>query len=754
MKKRYLLLVYFILIGVIEGKLGSTPVIIKKLDNPISIDGILSEEIYNSNPICDFTQREPDEGQKSKEKTCVWVYFDESNLYIAAMLYDSKPDQINTTIARRDNNFDSDLFMVYLDPYNDKRTGYYFGVNAGGGLNDGILFNDSWDDNRWDGIWEAKTTLTNEGWSVEMRIPYSQLRFNNADEMTWGINFSRRIKRLNERSYYVMIPSTESGFVSHFAELKGIKGVKQKQRFELLPYVVQKAQYLQHDKNDPYYKGEQYQTTLGADLKIGIGSNLNLDVTVNPDFGQVEVDPAVVNLSAFETYYDEKRPFFLEGTNIFDFGWGGVNNHWGFNFSWPSLFYSRRIGQAPRISVDDDYDYIKYPTETRILGAAKLTGKITDDITIGAFNALTERTYAKYKFNGLENEYEVEPFSSYSALRMQKEFDNGRHSLGFMLTSVNRDLSNSVMKDMFAKNAFTFGFDGWTTLDDENTYAISAAVMGSYKQGSKEFITRLQKAPYRYFQRPDAEYATLDTNLTSLSGMFGRVILNKQKGNFYFYTSLGIVTPGFDYNDLGIQFWADKINFVVVSGYRWYETDGFFRRKSVYLAHYKDYDFEGNMYRNGLMAFYRGQFENYYGFNCDASYGSRTVNRTITRGGPLVSNPEYYSSSFSFYTDDRKKVIFYANLYFQGQTNGSAYLDISPEISYKPTSYLSFNFSPSYTINKEEMQYIETVDDEFATSTFNKRYIFGELNQKTISASIRLEWTFNPMMSLQCFYNR
>ncbi len=751
MKKIYFLSVIILVSIVLEAKINNPPLLVNKLKSPIVLDGNLTEEVYNNEPICNFIQREPNEGELSKEKSCVWISFDESNLYISAMMYDSQPNEINTIIARRDNNWDSDLFMVYLDPYRDKRTGYYFGVNPGGGLNDGILYNDSWDDSRWDGIWEAKTQLTNEGWALEMRIPYSQLRFNSAEEMVWGINISRRIKRLNERSYYVMVPSKESGFVSHFAELKGLTGVKPKQRFELLPYVVQKAQYLQHDKSDPYYEGEQYKTTFGVDLKVGLGSNLNLDVTVNPDFGQVEVDPAVVNLSAFETYYDEKRPFFLEGTNIFEFGWGGVNNHWGFNFSWPSLFYSRRIGQSPRVSVDDDYDYINYPLETRILGAGKLTGKIGESVNIGAFSAFTERTFAKYKFNGIEKEAEVEPFTSYSAFRVQKEFDSGKHSLGVMVTSVNRDLSNSVMKDMFAQNAYTFGFDGWTTLDDDNTYALSAALMGSYKQGSKEFITRLQKAPYRYFQRPDADYATLDTSLTSLSGMFGRVILNKQKGNFYLYSSLGFVSPGFDYNDLGIQFWADKINYVLVSGYRWFETDGLFRRKSAYLAHYRDYDFEGNIYRNGLMLFTNSQFENYYGVNLNASYGFKTYNKSVTRGGPLVRTPEYYSTSISFYSDDRKKVTVYTNLYYEGQSNGNGYIEFAPEVVWKPNSSLSFSFSPSISANKEEAQYVDTFDDNFASSTFNRRYIFGELNQRTIAASIRLDWTFNPQMSLQLF---
>ncbi len=750
--KKAIILTFLVFLSItIIGKVKNPPVQVLKLANKITVDGILNEDIYGNNPICKFTQREPNEGEPSKEKTCVWIYYDDANLYVSAMLYDSKPNEISTIIARRDNNWDSDLFMVYLDPYHDKRTGYYFGVSAGGGLNDGILFNDSWDDNRWDGIWEATTKITDEGWSVEMRIPYSQLRFNSAEEMTWGINFSRRIKRLNERSYYIMTPSKESGFVSNFAELQGLRGIKPSARFEIFPYVVQKASYLQHDKNDPYYKGEQYKTTFGADMKVGLGSNLNLDITLNPDFGQVEVDPAVVNLSAFETYYDEKRTFFLEGTNIFDFGWGGVNNHWGFNFGWPTLFYSRRIGQSPRIGVNGDYDFVNYPKETRILGAAKLTGKIGDGYNVGVFSALTERTFAKYIFNNIEKEAEVEPFTAYNTFRLQKEIDEGRHSLGFMVTSVNRDLNDDYLSERFAKNAFTFGFDGWTTLDNDNTYVISAALMGSYKQGSKEFITRLQKAPYRNFQRPDANKYALDTTLTSLSGAFGRVIFNKQKGNFYIYSSLGFVSPGFDYNDLGLQFWANKINYVLVSGYRWYETDGIFRRKNIYLAHFRDYDFEGNLFKNGFMLFTRFEFENFYGFNFNTSYEFRTLDRFLTRGGPLAESSPNYSSQLSFYSDRREKVAFGLNFSYSGADNGSSFGDISPEITWKPNSSIRISLEPSLSINKEDAQYITTLDDDYAINTYKKRYIFGELDQKTVSAGIRLDWTFTPKISLQMF---
>ena len=276
-----------------------------KASGLIQLDGNLTETFWANPPIQEFTQKDPLEGQPATEKTDVWITYDESAVYVAAKLYDSHPEQIDASLSRRDSWVDSDWFYFYVDPYNDKKTGYFFAVNAGGSLIDGVLYNDSWNDDSWDGIWEAKTQLTDDGWSLEMRIPFNQLRFQESDHMKWGINFEREIKRNKESSYYVMVPKNESGFVSRFAELEGLNGIKPTQRFEILPYIVQKAQYLDHDSDDAFYKSNQYKTSLGADLKIGIGSNLTLDATINPDFGQVEVDPAVVNLSAFETFFDE-----------------------------------------------------------------------------------------------------------------------------------------------------------------------------------------------------------------------------------------------------------------------------------------------------------------------------------------------------------------------------------------------------------------------------------------------------------------
>ena len=722
-----------------------------KLSEPIIIDGKLTEFVYSNPAITEFTQRDPDQGKPASEKTEVWIFYDESNIYFSGRFSDSSPDSIDATLMRRDNFVESDWFWIYLDPYNDNRTGFYFSVNPGGSICDGTLFNDDGMDDSWDGIWENKTSVDANGWNVEVRIPYTQLRFKESDEMTWGINLNRDIKRKHEMSFYVMVPRNESGNVSKFADLEGLKGIKSKQRFEVLPYLVQKAKYLVHDTNDPFYKSNQYSTSLGADVKFSLGSNLNVDATINPDFGQVEVDPAIVNLSEFETFYNEKRPFFIEGGNIFSFGYGGSNNNWGFNFGVPDLTYSRRIGRRPQGIVMSE-GFIDYPNETRILAAAKLTGKIDESWSIGAVSALTERTFASIRSeDGITVDEQIEPFTHYGIFRTLKEFSSGKQAIGVIFTSVNRDLSNESLKKQLSNEAYTFGADGWTFLDDDETYVITGSAIGSYTSGTRDYLTKLQMQPYRYLQRPDKTYMPIDTNKTYLAGYFSRVALNTQKGNFYVNAALGIVSPGFEYNDLGSQWFADRINGHIVTGYRWFDPDEIFRRKSFYFAYNRTSDFEDNIERSGFYLTSSAQFLNYWGISMNASTNFKSVSKTLTRGGPKLNIPSNYSFNLNAYTDSRENIIITPGIGYWRNSLGSNEFSVDLEIEWKPSSRISFSFGPEFSTNYTSYQWVKNISDQFASSTFNTRYVFANLNQKTLSADIRLNWIFTPTLSLQLY---
>ncbi|MBA4252190.1 MAG: hypothetical protein C0442_10785, partial [Chlorobiaceae bacterium] len=733
-----------------EPKNISPKIVAQKLIGKIILDGKLDEQIWQTTPINNFTQRQPNEGKAATEKTHVWIAYDESYLYFAAKLYDTNPDSIVGRLARRDNFIDSDWFGIFLDPYFDKKTGFFFAVNPIGTQVDGTLFNDGWDDPSWNGVWESATLIDEDGWNVEIKIPFSQLRFKKNDAMIWGINLRRDVYRKNEHQYFVMIPKSESGFVSKFAELHGLNEIKPSQRLEIFPYIVSKAQYLVHDANDPFYKQNQYKLNFGTDAKIGIGTNLNLDLTINPDFGQVEVDPAVINLTAFESFFEEKRPFFIEGANIFYFGVGGANNNWGFNFGWPQLFYSRRIGRAPQGSVSDN-DFVNYPTETRILGAAKLTGKLGSYTEFGGLSAITERTFATLDNNGIRSEEEVEPATHYGVYRARTEFNDGRQALGFYLTSVNRDLNNKSLQNRLAKNAFTLGLDGWTFLDDAKGYVLTGAFVASHTQGTKDYLVRLQERPYRYFQRPDATYATLDSNLNSLSGYYGRMMLNKQEGNFYFNTAVGLASPGFENNDLGFQYFADRINSHLVLGYRWFEPDNFFRSKNIYTSHSRSYDFEGNIINSFLWLRTNFQFLNYWGFGFGGNYNFETINKFATRGGPLVISPERIFLNLDGYTDSRKKIVGNSEISYSSDRNGGYFYSLELSLDWRPLPQLNVNVGPSYDINRVTEQWVGKFSDNFALNTFKNRYVFAQLDQTTLAGNIRLDWTFTPQLSLQLF---
>ncbi len=503
-----------------------------RLDEPIKLDGILQEHVWqNGHGVEEFRQLEPREGGEPSEPTLVHVAFDDDALYVGARLYDSAPDSIIALLGRRDVDLSSDLFAVFIDPYHDKRSGFYFGVNAAGTRYDGTLYNDEWQDDSWDGVWESKISHDDQGWSAEFRIPFSQLRFKESGQ-TWGINFRRDIQRKKEEDYLAYKPKNSSGFVSRFVDLVGVQDINPPDHFELLPYVRGKAEFDGSQTDNPFHGGARRTPGLGVDVKYGLGPNLTLDATINPDFGQVEVDPAVVNLSDFETFYQEKRPFFIEGSSIFNFSYGGATSNWGFNWGNPDFFYSRRIGRPPQGSTPD-YDYADIPDATTILGAGKVTGRVAGDWNVGAILALTGSENGEFFSNGKTFSQEVEPQATYGVLRGQKEINNGRQGIGFISTLTQRKFRDSVIETDLNKGAYTFGVDGWTFLDKDKAWVISSFLGGSAITGSKERMAKVQNSYMHYFQRPDVSHVSVDSNATALSGFSGRVLVNKQKVTGY-----------------------------------------------------------------------------------------------------------------------------------------------------------------------------------------------------------------------------
>lgn len=723
---------------------------ISKTTVPIKIDGVLDEDIWKEMPLLDFIQRDPEEGKPATQKTAVKLAYDDEAFYLAAYCYDTSPDSIVSVLARKDEWIQSDYFMLFLDPYFDKRSGFYFYITPSGAVGDGTLYNADWDESSWNGVWDAKSTRTSQGWCLEMRIPFSQLRFTKRENMTWGINFKRKITRNAEESYYILMKKNESGFVSRFAELSGFGEIGSTANLEVLPYLVQKAQYLIHDENDPFYKGSQYKTSFGADLKWGINSNLTLDLTVNPDFGQVEVDPAVLNLSAFETFYDEKRPFFIEGSNLLSFGYGGVNNNWAFNWSSSNMFYSRRIGKTP-LGQPAPGDYVDYPTETTILGAAKLTGKIADGWSIYALNAVTGSMDARSFSGGTITGKEVEPLANSTVIRSLKEFDKSRYGLGFMGTSLFHSFDDQSLKNYFSSNSYSAGIDGWVTLDKDNVYVMNGYFVYSGINGSKDYITDIQKRPSHYFQRPDRNNNKLDTNATSLNGWTGRVTMNKQSGDFYLNAAVGAISPGYDVNDLGITFGTDRINGHLVLGYRNYDINSWSRGRSIYFSYFKTMNFDGESTGSGFFSNGAVRLLNFYSLRYNFAFDFDKISPELTRGGVKVKSPGGYSGAVGFSTDQRKDITIDGDFFYGGDKLGSNDYEIQIGASWRAGEALRLSFSPGYSLNYNKTQWVSNIDDPAAVNTLGTRHLFAYLDQKTLYATIRLDYTFTPTMSLQLY---
>jgi hypothetical protein len=754
---KQIIYIILILLAILSGKAftetaapNQKQVLAVRAKDKISLDGKLSEsewkDIYATS---NFVQADPKEGAVPTEKTLVDILYDDDAIYFGARMYDSEPSKIEARLGRKDVELTADSFYVYLDPYHDGRTGYYFGINAAGTQYDGTLMNDSWNDSSWDGVWEGKATLDDKGWTAEFRIPYSQLRFTQTDHYTWGINFKRTISRKNENDYLSYTPKNGSGFVSRFPDLVGVENIQPKRTLEVIPYVTSRGEFFQSEAGDPLHDGSDFDPGFGSDAKIGLGTNLTLNATVNPDFGQVEVDPAVVNLSDVETFYPEKRPFFVEGSSIFTFGEGGASDYWGFNWGGPDIFYSRRIGRPPQGEFDD-VQFQEVPDGTRILTALKLTGKLAS-WNLGSMHAFTGREYAKLSDAGVNWEQEVEPLSYYDVSRLQREFNSGKQGLGFITTIASRSFKDDALRDQINSSALVFGADGWTFLDDEKKWVVTGYTAASRVNGNEARITDLQEGSRHYFQRPDQDYLSVDPNATSLSGAIGRFTVNKEKGNVLFNSAFGFITPGFDVNDVGFMFRADQINGHVGAGYKWTVPGKYFRYFDVLTAVFRSYDFDLNDTWNGIWTRNRIEFSNYYNLETSVAFNpEETINNSRTRGGPSTLNLPGFQFDLSFSSDTRKKWVYGAN-FSSYEADTERFRAGGGSLEYKPSSNISVSMEPRYEYSMLPAQYIDTFDDASADFTYGKRYVFGELNQKTFSAGLRLNWTFSPTLSLQLY---
>ncbi|NIM52274.1 MAG: hydrolase [Gemmatimonadales bacterium] len=716
-------------------------VAVRALSGGPRVDGRLDDEIWKTAPaISDFTQQDPNQGEPPSERTEVRVVYTDAAIYVGVRAYDSQADQIAAQLTRRDIESPSDWILVGFDSYHDRRTAFVFSVNPAGVKRDFYVFNDNDADDSWDAVWDVACTRDPEGWTAEFRIPFSQLRFPNAAEHTFGFQVVRTINRLNEEMHWRLMPKEESGIVSRFGDLVGLQGIKPPRRVEVMPYVSGASTWEPGEDGNPFQTGSSRTGRAGADLNIGVTSNLTLSATINPDFGQVEADPAVVNLSAFETFFPEKRPFFNEGLDIFRFpillGDGDGANE--------QLFYTRRIGRAPQGSADPRGGYAETVPQTTILSAAKLSGKTPSGWTIGLLGALTAEEEADViDGDGVPHADIVEPRSTYFVGRLARDFRNGHTQVGFFGTAVNRALPDDL--SFLRSSAYAGGFD-WSHRFRNDTYSVEGWLVGSHVRGSEGAIERTQRSSARYYQRPDNDHVTLDPTRTSLSGFAGQLIFGKHAGgNWRFATGVDTRSPGFEVNDAGFQREADRtIQFLWIAR-RWVHPGKVFRRAQVNFNQWAAWSYGGNRLSTGGNVNANWQFLNYWSGYAGVGGNIRGLSTGALRGGPAFVTPGHLNGWAGFSTDGRKALRggLSTSWFIQPEADTWSFR-IGPRVSWRPASNMDFSFSPSLSRQFDSWQYLER--SEVAGED---HFIFGELKQTTVNASFRGNVTFTPTLSLQ-----
>jgi hypothetical protein len=718
---------------------------------PIAIDGRLDEPGWRTAPAAGgFRQVEPHEGADATEPTELRVLFDETALYVGARLTDHDPGGIARQRSRRDALVEADRFTLYLDPNHDHLTGVAFTVTAAGVQRDTAVSNDIVEDESWDAVWASAVTVDEGGWTVEMRVPFSQLRFPPSERPVWGINAARVVLRTHEVTWLSPVPRNQGALVSRMAHLEGLPPLDPPRHVEFRPYVSGRLEWIAPQTGgDPFNDGSRARGGAGADVKVGLASNLTLDATVNPDFGQVEVDPAVVNLTAFETFFQEKRPFFIEGSQAFSgYGKSGAASNAFYFRPEPIIFYSRRIGRPPQRAASADY--VDQPSFTTILGAAKLTGRTRRGWTVSVVDALTAEESARTAFGEARGRTIVEPLTNYAAARAFKEL-GPRAGVGIIGTATHRRLDAAPLQRSLAASAIVAGVDGHWLVDGRREWVVHGSLAASRVSGSAEAIAVVQRAPARYYQRPDAPHVHFDGARTSLSGWMGDVALNRNSGNVLVNARLWGNSPGFEVNDLGFVTQTDRAGGHALVVWRKLTPGRLVRTWSVTPGKWWTWNFGGECQGDGEQVAASMQFFNYWALDVSGGNSRDTWDDKLTRGGPTAIRPGIRQVQAVVATDARRRLVGRLAALWSERAFGSWSRTFGGGVEYKPSPAVSLSVGPTVLDARTVAQYLRTVVDPFATATYGRRYVFGDLRQTEVSIESRLNVVLSPVVSLQAY---
>ena len=716
-----------------------------------TIDGNLDDDAWNLIEwTTDYTEFEPDVGTPPTEQTKMKILYDSKNLYVAFKCYQADPSTIEKRMGRRDD-FPGDWVEINLDSYNDDRTAFSFTISASGVKGDEFVSNNGNFDDSWNPIWYVGTQIDDEGWTAEMRIPLSQLRFGNEEEQVWGLQSTRRYFNNEERSVWQRLDANPPGWVSEFGELRGLIGLKPQKQLEIQPYTVAQLDTYEAQPGNPFRDGNDAKLTGGLDAKIGITNDLTVDLTINPDFGQVDADPGAIALDGFEIFFQERRPFFVENKNVFDFRVGGGADN---------LFFSRRIGRTPQgfTSADGSLgEYEDIPNNTTILGAAKFSGKTKNGWAVGILESITAKEYGEVKLderesvlNGLpevgeEREELVEPFTNYLVTRVQKDFNDRNSFIGAIFTATNRNIEDNV--SFLHKSAYSGGLDFRHNWKDR-TYYIRGAVTMSNVNGTKEAILRTQTSLTHLFQRVDAGHLDVDPNRTSLTGTGGNFEIGKGgSGDWRYNVGGNWKSPELELNDIGFLRQADDIRQYANLRRLFNKPTSWYRRANLGFEFSTAFDFEGNYNRiqyelNGFV-----NFKNNYFVDFGGAHKPRIFLNTFLRGGPRWRFSEENFWYLFAGTDQRKKLsMTLGHVNSKAAQRNFGLNRYEARFRYQPLNSLSLSLNLQYAENPNRTQYVTQRD-----FSGTQRYILGEIDNNTLSATLRINYNINPNLTIQYY---